>query len=139
MRCVAPFRMVWTEGRVARWRKSPPDLVEAFDALVSPYGRAQRRSMFGYPAAFLAGNMVCGLHEDRLVLRLDPRAAAAAKKRGARDFEPLPGRSMRGWIAVPRALVADHELVQTWLERAFRHVAALPAKQTKTKARPRKA
>lgn len=85
--------------------------------------------MFGYPAAFLAGNMVCGLHEDRLVLRLDPRAAAAAKKHGACDFEPMPGRSMRGWIAVPRKLVADHELVQSWLESAFRHAAALPAKR----------
>jgi TfoX/Sxy family transcriptional regulator of competence genes len=124
---------------VARWKKSPPDLVEAFDALVSPYGRARRRSMFGYPAAFLAGNMVCGLHEDRLVLRLDPRTAATAKKRGARDFEPMPGRCMRGWIAVPRQLVANHPLVERWLESAFRHAAALPAKQTEPKARSRKA
>jgi TfoX/Sxy family transcriptional regulator of competence genes len=124
---------------VARWKKSPPDLVEAFDALVSPYGRAQRRSMFGYPAAFLAGNMVCGLHEDRLVLRLDPRAAAAAKKRGACDFEPMPGRSMRGWIAVPHKLVANHELVERWLESAFRHAAAMPARQTRPRARSGKA
>jgi TfoX/Sxy family transcriptional regulator of competence genes len=89
--------------------------------------------MFGYPAAFLAGNMVCGLHEDRLVLRLDPRAAAAAKKHGARDFEPMPGRAMRGWIAVPRKLVDDHARVQGWLESAFRHAAALPAKRSKAK------
>jgi len=89
--------------------------------------------MFGYPAAFLGGNMVCGLHEDRLVLRLDPRAAAAAKKHGACDFEPMPGRSMRGWIAVPRKLVADHELVEGWLESAFRHAATLPTKRVRAK------
>jgi TfoX/Sxy family transcriptional regulator of competence genes len=89
--------------------------------------------MFGYPAAFLAGNMVCGLHEDRLVLRLDARTAAIAKKRGACDFEPMPGRSMRGWIAVPRKLIDDHALVEGWVERAFRHVAALPAKRVRAK------
>lgn len=107
--------------------------------LVSPYGRAQRRSMFGYPAAFLAGNMVCGLHEDRLVMRLDPRAAAAAKKLGARDFEPMPGRSMRGWIAISRALVRKHDLVERWLESAFRHAAAMPAKASKRRAGASKA
>jgi len=95
--------------------------------------------MFGYPAAFLAGNMVCGLHENRLVLRLDARAAAAARKRGARDFEPIPGRSMRGWIAVPHELIADRTLVQGLLERAFRHVAALPAKRAKTTSKSRRA
>jgi len=46
---------------------------------------------------------------------------------------------MRGWIAIPRELVANHELVEGWLESAFRHAAALPAKQTKPKVKSRKA
>jgi len=78
------------------WKKSPPALVAAFDALVAPYEQTERRSMFGYPAAFLHGNMVVGLHEDRIVMRLDDPTAAAAKRCGARDFEPMAGRPMKG-------------------------------------------
>ena len=52
--------------------------------------------MFGYPAAFVHGNMFAGLHENRLVLCLEEAAAGAAKRSGAHDFEPTPGRTMKG-------------------------------------------
>ena len=116
------------------WKKSPPGLVSAFDTLVAPYPKAERRSMFGYPAVFVNGNMVVGLHEDRLVLRLDDETAAETKRRGARDFEAMPGRTMKGWVAVPQALVVERGPVPGWIERAFHHVAAMPPKQQKVRA-----
>ena len=129
--------MLWSrapENEMA-WKKSPPGLVSAFDALVVSYPKAERRSMFGYPAVFVDGNMVAGLHEDRLVLRLDDQTAAEAKRRGARDFAPMPGRPMKGWVAVPEALVADRGPVGGWIERAFRHVAEMPPRQKKVRAK----
>jgi TfoX/Sxy family transcriptional regulator of competence genes len=117
-----------------RWKKSPPELVSAFDALMVRCKKAERRSMFGYPAAFVNGNMFAGLHEDRLVLRLDDDSAEEAREHGARDFEPMPGRAMKGWVAVPRAMVED-ELIRGWLDQAFRHASRMPAK----KARARRA
>ena len=77
------------------WKKSPPALVASFDALVAPFCDAERRSMFGYPAVFVNGNMFAGLHENRLVLRLDDESAGEAKQHGARDFEPKPARRRR--------------------------------------------
>ena len=115
------------------WKKSPPGLVSAFDTLVAPYPKAERRSMFGYPAVFVNGNMVVGLHEDRLVLRLDDETAAEAKRRGAGDFQPMAGRTMKGWVAVPQALVAGRGPVPGWIERAFRHVAEMRAAKTTTR------
>jgi TfoX/Sxy family transcriptional regulator of competence genes len=108
------------------WKKSPAELVAAFERVV-PRG-AERRSMFGYPAAFVNGNMFSGLFEDRVVLRLDEMGAAEAKRIGATDFEPMPGRRMTGWVAVGGEHSADEATLRRWVARAFRHAGALPAK-----------
>src|SRR5438046_4701621 len=50
------------EGRLRAtamaWRKSPPELIATFERVV-PAGGAERRLMFGYPAAFVNGKMFC--------------------------------------------------------------------------------
>src|SRR5438046_9279026 len=109
------------------WKKSPPGLVSAFDTLVASYPKAERRSMFGYPAVFVEGNMVAGLHEDRLVLRLDDEPAAAAKRRGAGDLRPMACGTMQGWVAVPQALVVGRGPVRGWTKRAVRAVGGVAA------------
>ena len=117
-----------------RWKKSPPELVSVFDRLVPARG-VERRSMFGYPAAFVGGNMFAGLQEDRLVLRIDEEGAAEAKVLGATAFEPMPGRRMAGWVAVAGKLLADEVRMRQWIARAFAHVSAMPAKPRKPAAR----
>ena len=109
------------------WRKSPPELIATFERVV-PAGGAERRLMFGYPAAFVNGNMFAGLVEDRVVLRLDEAGIAEAKQHGAIDFEPMPGRRMTGWVAVTGTLAADEPALRRWVTRAFRHTATLPPK-----------
>ena len=118
------------------WKKAPPAVVAAFEALVPKRPDVQRRQMFGYPAAFVNGRMFAGLHEDRLVLRLDDQAIAAAKRRGATDFEAMAGRAMKGWVAVPRRLLEDEDVVRGWIESAFGHVASTPAKKPRRPRRP---
>ena len=112
------------------WKKSPAALVATFDRLV-PSSGVERRQMFGYPAAFVAGNMFAGLHEDRFVLRLDEAGCAEAKRLGATDFEPMPGRAMKGWVVLPSRLLGDDAQASQWIERAHRHVATMPAKKKK--------
>lgn len=91
--------------------------------------------MFGYPAAFVKEHMFAGLHEDRLVLRLDDAGAAEAKRQGAMDFEPMSGRPMKGWVAVPQKLLADEVRAGAWVELAFQHTSRLPAKKKRSRAR----
>jgi len=119
------------------WKKAPPELIAAFARVVPAGGGAERRPMFGYPAAFVNGNMFAGLHEDRLVLRLDDDGAVDAKRCGAIDFEPMPGRRMSGWVAVSGNLLADEFLLRRWATRAFRHVSAMPPKARKVAGRKR--
>jgi len=46
------------------WRKSPDDLIALFYAALPEDPRVERRKMFGYPCAFVGGNLFSGLHAD---------------------------------------------------------------------------
>jgi TfoX/Sxy family transcriptional regulator of competence genes len=117
------------------WKKSPPELVATFERLLAAHRAAERRSMFGYPAGFVGGNMFAGLQEDRFVLRLAEDDVAKAKQLGATAFEPMPGRAMRGWVVLPPQALADAALARRWIGRAFRHAAAMPPKRQRTTSR----
>ncbi|MEA2590943.1 MAG: hypothetical protein QOD62_774 [Actinomycetota bacterium] len=124
----------------ADWTKSPPELVEVFEA-VFPGPPAVARQMFGYPAGFVNGNMFMGLHQHNMVLRLPdgPRAELLAME-GAATFEPMAGRPMKEYVVVPATLLAAPEALEAWVAKALAHGASLPAKAAKAakaKAKPK--
>ena len=84
--------------------------------------------MFGYPAAFVGGNMATCLFVDRWVVRLPPDEIDDAIATGAEPFEPMAGRPMKGFVAVPRADVADDTAIRRWVERGVAFAGSLPAK-----------
>lgn len=119
------------------WRKAPDSLIEAFDASLPDDPRIERRKMFGYPAAFTAGHLFAGLHQEDLILRLpEDDRADATRSIGARPFEPMPGRTMREYVALNGAERLPPELLRTWLRRAFENARNLPPKKPR-KAAPR--
>jgi TfoX/Sxy family transcriptional regulator of competence genes len=123
-----------------KWTKSPEALVASFDAVLPRDSRIERRSMFGYPCAFVNGNMFTGLHQDSLIVRLD--AADRAKLLalpGARVFEPMPGRPMQAYVVVPPAIVAERGALAGWIKRSLEHAASLPAKAKKATTAAKKA
>ncbi|HEY7132181.1 MAG TPA: TfoX/Sxy family protein [Candidatus Limnocylindrales bacterium] len=111
--------------------KSPAALVDRFRAILDRYPDAQQRQMFGYPAAFVGGNMATSLFADRWIVRLPADEVDGAKAAGADDFEPMPGRSMKGFVAVPADDVGDDARIAGWVERGLAVAAAMPAKQPK--------
>ena len=113
------------------WSKSPPELVETFEAVL-PGPPAVMRKMFGYPAAFVNGHMFMGLHEHRFILRLpeDERSALLALE-GAEVFEPMGGRPMREYVAVPPTLLADPAALEPWVEKARAYAGSPPPKAPK--------
>jgi len=119
------------------WKKSPPQLIERFGTALPSDERVERRSMFGYPCAFVNGNMFCGLHEDRLIVRLaEPERARLLEEPGARQFEPFPGRRMTEYVVVPDPLA--NPSLQRWLSRAFKYAASLPPKPARRPAKRRR-
>ncbi|GAC1700628.1 MAG: hypothetical protein NVS9B6_14460 [Candidatus Limnocylindrales bacterium] len=115
------------------WKKAPPELIERFDAAFPKAAGAQRRLMFGFPAGFVNGNLFGGIFEDRVMVRLAGDAVKGLK--GARPFEPMPGRTMTGYTELPAPVVASVASLRTWLDRAADATALLPPKAAKTPKR----
>lgn len=116
------------ERTMPSFSKSPPQLVERFAAVLDGYPDAVRRKMFGYPAAFVGGNMATGLFADRWVVRLPDTEIEAAKAAGAGLFEPLPGKPMKSFVVIPAVDVDDDAAIRGWVERGLAHAGSMPAK-----------
>jgi len=113
------------------WIPAPPALVRRFEETLRHFPEAQIRKMFGYPAAFVNGNMLGGVFQDRVMLRLDASDRASAAQAGATPFEPMPGRVMREYIVVPKSIMTSAAELRTWVSKALAYTAALPAKAAK--------
>lgn len=113
---------------------SPPELIERFGLILQRFPELERRKMFGYPAAFLAaGHMVTGLHGSSWIVRLGEAGADEMRAAGGADFEPLPGRPMKGFLSLPNDIVADDEALSAWISRAWAYAATLPPKKLRKK------
>ena len=121
-------------GGMATWKKAPPELVKAFEDAIATVPGAQPRKMFGYPAAFVNGQMFTGVFQDRLFVRLPESGRAELERLGGKPFEPMPGRPMREYAEVPFGVLRSKTALADWIRRAFDYASALPAKGTaKTK------
>ena len=119
-----------------KFEKSPPELVERFGAVLDRVGTPDttRRPMFGYPCAWVGGNMATGLFSTSWWVRLPPDRLAAVLSSGeARTFEVMPGREMKGYAALPDSVVADDGQIDAWVGSALAYTATLPAKQPKAR------
>jgi hypothetical protein len=113
------------------WERSPDALVARFAAMLEGFPAAERRRMFGYPAAFIGGNLATALHGPRWVVRLGADDLAAAGAIGATPFEPMPGRQMRGWLVLPTSVVEADAALAGWIERSLAFAASLPPKESR--------
>ena len=86
------------------------------------------KKMFGSVVFMLSGNMLVGIWQQSLIVRLGPEnAKKALKKDYVREFD-VTGQPMKGWIMVePDGLDTDKELAE-WIEQALAFVELLPAK-----------
>ncbi len=112
-----------------RMEKAPPELVSRFRTTLAQHPVATVRTMFGYPAAFVGGNMATGLFAGDWFVRLPEDARTALLARGdARAFEPMPGRPMRDYVVLPQGVVDDADSLAAWVERSIAHTGSLPPK-----------
>jgi TfoX/Sxy family transcriptional regulator of competence genes len=113
------------------WRKAPAELRERFEAAVAGIEGLEQRMMFGYPAGFIRGNMTTGLHQESWIVRLDEAARAERLEAGWATFEPMAGRPMREYLALPAEVIADPAEARAWVERAAAYVRTIPPKPPK--------
>lgn len=115
-----------------KWKPAPPEAVAAFGGATSGLPEAEPRKMFGYSCVFSKGNMFAGLHEAGMVLRLpEEQRTEFLRLKGAKQFEPMPGRVMREYVVVPKVLLNTPEQLRSWVEKSLSYVSSLPAKAKK--------
>ncbi|HEU5286960.1 MAG TPA: TfoX/Sxy family protein [Candidatus Limnocylindria bacterium] len=110
-----------------RFTKTPPDVLAAFEAARPTRRDVDRRTMFGYPALFVRGNMFAFTFGPKVAVRLGASARARAATAGAAAFEVMPGRAMTEYVAVPPSAMKGAAL-KKWLADALAYADTLPPK-----------
>lgn len=118
-----------------KWLPAPPELIATFEKALAPFPDAERRKMFGYPCAFMNGQMFTGLFQDTMMLRLsESDRATFLRQPGASTFEPMAGRPMREYVIVPDDVLRSANALKDWLERSQTYAKSLPQKSKKVRA-----
>ncbi len=116
------------------WDKPNERLVKLLDETVATLEFDQPvdyRPMFGCPAYFTGGNMFAGVWQETMMLRLSEDDRGRITSAGGRPFEPMPGRVMREYVALPPDMVADRDAASVWVGKAAAYAASLPPKAKK--------
>jgi len=107
------------------------DAKAAFSKVVPDEPAVTIRPMFGQMSAFVNGNMFCGIFGEDFFVRLPEEEIAKVKKQGGRDFEPMAGRKMSGYVMVPGDWRAKPPAAL--IKRALEVTRKMPAKKPKQK------
>lgn len=110
----------------------------AFSKLVPDEPAVTLKPMFGNLSAFVNGNMFAGLFGEDLFVRLPEPEIAAVKKQGGRDFEPMAGHAMRGYVIAPGNWRAKPAPALVLVKRSLALTRAMPVKAPKQKATAKK-
>ncbi|HEX5590088.1 MAG TPA: TfoX/Sxy family protein [Candidatus Limnocylindrales bacterium] len=114
-----------------KFEKSSPELVERFRDVLARHAAPDivLKPMFGYPCAWIGGNMFTGLFAQQWWVRLsEPDREALLELPGAGPFEPMPGRSMGRYVVLPAEVAASDDAIDPWLERSIGFTRTMPAK-----------
>jgi len=116
------------------WDKPNERLVRLLDEIVTTLefdAPVDYRPMFGCPAYFTGGNLFAGVWQQTMMLRLSEDERAEVTAAGGRPFEPMPGRAMKEYVALPPDMMADRDVARLWVRKAAAYAASLPPKEKK--------
>ena len=86
------------------------------------------KKMFGGLSFMVAGQMCCGVLKNDLIVRIEPiDFDELVAQAGVRAFD-FTGRPMSGMVYVENGVLADDDILRSWVQRGVKYVAAHPAK-----------
>jgi len=100
----------------------------AFTKLVPDEPAVTLRPMFGNLSAFVNGNMFAGLFGEDLFVRLPDEQSAPIRKQGGRDFAPIAGHAMKGYVTVPSTWRTQTAASKAWIAASLAFTRGLPPK-----------
>jgi len=105
---------------------------DRFRDLIPPDPGVEVKAMFGNLGAFVNGNMFAGLFGPTIGVKLGDDDRHELTAAGGGPFGP-PERPMGGYLSLPTAILDQPDEAAAWIHRALEYVAAMPAKQSKTR------
>lgn len=117
------------------WEKPPQELVTFFSDYMIQFDKVEHRKMFGHPCAFSNTHMFTGIFQDGMFLRLSDSDREAIKTQypATEPFIPMPGRTMKQYVLIPKVLMDDPNELKQWIEKSLSYVRSLPPKVKKTR------
>lgn len=118
-------------------KKPAVELIALLDELLAGYP-VVRRTMFGCPVYFCNGNMMIGVYEDSIFVRLSAadRDSIRTTWDEAAAFSPGGKLTMKEYVTLPDALVSQSIELQRWIDTSLTFMQSLPAKQPKVRKSP---
>jgi hypothetical protein len=86
------------------------------------------KKMFGGICFLLFGNMVCGIINDDLIVRVGIDVYEKALKLPQTKKFDLTGKPMKGWVMVLSPGLESDETLDQWVQKAVTYVRSLPPK-----------
>ena len=123
-----------------QFTKPPAALVELFRAALPEDPAVERRQMFGYPCAFVNGNMFTGLFQASMFVRLgEAQRRELLAVEGAATFAPMASRPMKEYVVIPESILRDEPALRDWVRKSFESTGELPPKVPKRRRATKRA
>ena len=112
-----------------KWKKVTAELNSFLDEKMSSFD-AVRRPMFGSACYFTNGNMFAGTHQDTIILRLseEDRREIQSLYSEVTPFQPMEGRVMKEYVALPESVYGQSDTLKLWLSRSYQYALSLKPK-----------
>ena len=105
------------------------ELAERVREVLADRTDVDEKKMFGGLTFMVGGQMSCGVLKNDLIVRIEPiDFDDLAAQAGVRPFD-FTGRPMQGMVYVERDVLADDDVLRSWVQRGVTFVAAHPAKR----------
>jgi len=112
------------------WEKSSPDLLILF-AELAPRTAGGTEEDVRLAQCFVNGNLFAGCTRNPCCSACLRRINHLPELDGAAEFEPMPGRKMKGYATLSNALTADRKELAKWMAWALAYAAELPCETKK--------
>ena len=116
------------------WKKPSEELSKFLDERMASFD-VKKKKMFGCPVYFANDNMISGVFENDIFIRLSEqdRKKIISESDEVIPFEPVKGRVMKEYVVLPDSLYNDPEKFHELLRSSYEYVISLPVNQKKTK------
>jgi len=109
-------------------------LLERIRGILSKRTDVVEKKMFGGVAFMVRGNMACGPHDNKLLVRIGDEAAASAMSEPHVKPMMFTGRAMKSFATIEAPGIKTDEQLRRWVEMAAAYAASLAAKRKPSKA-----